>query len=69
MTGSFENWAGNISEIGPIYPFVGAEWLFVLIGVIYWIAWHVNQIKSENAALDDQDRRLRSGELKGLSDD
>ena len=44
-TGNFENWAGNIADIGPIYPFVGAEWLFVLIGVVYWIVWHVRQIK------------------------
>ncbi len=62
-TGSFENWAGNIAEIGPIYPFVGAEWLFVLIGVVYWIAWHVRQLASENQSLADQEQRLRSGGL------
>ena len=46
-TGNFENWAGNIADIGPIYPFVGAEWLFVLIGVVYWIVWHIRQLGSE----------------------
>ena len=64
-TGSFENWAGNIADIGPIYPFVGAEWLFVLIGVAYWIVWHVRQIKSENQSLADQEQRIRAGGLGG----
>ena len=68
-TGNFENWAGNIADIGPIYPFVGAEWLFVLIGVVYWIVWHVRQMSSENQALADQEQRLRSGGLsKTLGD-
>ena len=62
-TGSFENWAGNIADIGPIYPFVGAEWLFVLIGVVYWIVWHVRQIGEENQALADQEQRIKAGGL------
>lgn len=63
-TGSFENWAGNIADIGPIYPFVGSEWLLVLIGVVFWVVWHVKQIGSENQALADQEQRLKSGGLR-----
>jgi hypothetical protein len=37
----------NPVDIGPMYPFVGAEWLFVVIGVVLWLLWHVGQIKSE----------------------
>ena len=68
-TGNFENWAGNITDIGPIYPFVGSEWLLVLIGVVYWIVWHVRQIGSENQALADQEQRLRSGGLRETTGD
>ena len=68
-TGNFENWAGNIADIGPIYPFVGAEWLFVLIGVVYWIVWHVRQIGNENRSLADQEQRLKSGDLSKLPGD
>jgi len=64
-TGNFENWAGNIADIGPIYPFVGAEWLFVLIGVVYWIVWHVRQIGNENQSLADQEQRIKAGGLGG----
>ena len=60
-TGNFENWAGNIADIGPIYPFVGSEWLLVLIGVVYWIVWHVRQIGGENRALADQEQRHMQG--------
>ena len=24
-----------------IYPFVGTEWLWLLIAVVFWIYWHV----------------------------
>ncbi|MCY4451554.1 MAG: hypothetical protein OXC01_06350 [Immundisolibacterales bacterium] len=68
-TGSFENWAGNIAEIGPIYPFVGAEWLFVLIGVVYWIVWHVRQLGNENQSLADQEQRLKAGTLSKTQGD
>ena len=68
-TGNFENWAGNIADIGPIYPFVGAEWLFVLIGVVYWIVWHVRQLGSESRSLADQEQRLKSGGLSKLQGD
>ena len=68
-TGNFENWAGTIADIGPIYPFVGWEWLLVLIGVVYWIIWHVRQIRSENQSLADQEQRLKSGSLSGASGD
>ncbi len=42
-----ENWVGDISEIGAIYPFVGYEGLMVLLGLIFWIGWHILQIKDE----------------------
>ena len=68
-TGNFENWAENIADIGPIYPFVGAEWLFVLIGVVYWVVWHIKQISAENQNLADQEQRLKAGGLsKTLGD-
>ena len=37
----------NPADIGPMYPFVGAEWLFVVAGVVLWLLWHVGQIRGE----------------------
>ena len=57
-TGSFENWAGRIADIGPIYPFVGWEFLFFLLGLAFYIGWQVQQIRMENRKLQDDLRRL-----------
>ena len=59
-TGSFTDWAGTIADIGPIYPFVGTEFILVLIGVAFWIAWHITQIKSEAARLKEEEDRFSS---------
>ena len=42
-----KSFTGNIAEMGPIYPFIGWEWLFVILGVVFWIVWHVWQFKIE----------------------
>ena len=56
-TGSFTDWAGSIADIGPIYPFVGTEFILFLIGIAFWVAWHIVQIKDETARLkEDEDR-------------
>lgn len=47
-TGDFENWAGNIADIGPIYPFVGSEVLLVILAFVFWFGWHVLQTRQEN---------------------
>ena len=36
-----------------IYPFVGTEWLWLLIAVVFWIAWHVRQSASETEENDE----------------
>lgn len=64
-TGNIENWDGNVVDLGPIYPFVGWEGLMVVLCVIFWVGWHIWQIRMENRRLDDQSRQLRqSGNLQ-----
>jgi len=53
----------NPTEIGPMYPFVGAEWFFVLVAVVLWLLWHVGQILLENR---DNDRAVHTYERIGL---
>ncbi len=56
-TGNFENWAGNISDIGPIYPFVGSEVFLWILGLVLWIAWHVIETKRENRIYEEEVRK------------
>ena len=58
-TGNFANWDGDLTQLGPIYPFVGSEMLMVIIAVVFWIVWHILQIRMENRQHDDEVANLR----------
>jgi hypothetical protein len=64
-TGNFANWDGDLTQLGPIYPFVGKEGLMVIIAVIFWIGWHYLQIRMENRSHDSSAVDLKqSGNLQ-----
>ena len=46
MSTGIEAWK-NLADMGPIYPFVGSEFVLFVIAVIIWLVWHVAQISSE----------------------
>jgi len=63
-TGNFENWDGDLTLLGPMYPFVGSEGFMVILAVIFWIGWHILQIRMENKTHNDAAAKLRqSGNL------
>ena len=47
LTIGLSSWAGDLEGAGAVYPFQGAEWFFVLLGIIFWIGFHVLQIRQE----------------------
>lgn len=61
-TGNFESWAGTISEIGPIYPFVGSEGLLAIAGVVFWLWWHIRQVKIEEKEFEEDMKRYADKE-------
>ena len=62
MTGNFGNWDGAILDIGPIYPFVGWETLMVIVLVVFWVGWHITQMRMENRTHDEDTVVLRQGD-------
>lgn len=54
------SWAVDLSTLGPIYPFVGTEMLWLVLGLAFWIAWHIWQIRSESRVYREDLARLRS---------
>ncbi len=48
-----ENWATDIAQLGPIYPFVGTEFILWIAGLAFWIYFHVWQLRSEAATLNE----------------
>ena len=59
---TFNDWNGNIPDIGPIYPFVGWEVLMVIVLIAFWIWWHFMQIRMENDADRAAAEDLRNGD-------
>ena len=62
MTGNFTDWNGNMVDIGPLYPFVGAEMLMVIVLIAIWIGWHVIQMRAESRDHEEDARLLRQGD-------
>jgi hypothetical protein len=50
------SWAVDLANVGAIYPFQGTEVLLVLLGVIFWLSFHVVQIRQGNEELEGKDR-------------
>ena len=50
-----DTWATDISQLGPIYPFVGGEVLFWILGLLFWFAFHVLQMRQENEELAEDE--------------
>ena len=65
-TGMIDSWAGEIAEIGPMYPFVGSEGFLVLLGIALWLVWHVLQSRTENRIYEEE--LARFGSDAGLRD-
>lgn len=52
------------ASIGAMYPFVGWEGYFVIVGVALWVIWHIWQIATENREYDEAVRLYREVGLK-----
>lgn len=70
-TTPIETWAGaDLSQIGPIYPMVGTEMILVIVGVLFWLMFHVLQARIEKREMAADEAAARSPErLKRVFDE
>ncbi len=62
-TTQIETWAGvDLSQVGPIYPMVGTEVILFLVGLVFWILFHVIQAKIEKKEFEADELAARSPE-------
>ncbi|RWB07383.1 hypothetical protein [Mesorhizobium sp.] len=61
-TNGMESWAVDLKDVGAIYPFQGSEVVMVIVGLVFWIGWHVLQTRQENAEIEADMAADRSGE-------
>ena len=58
-----ETWAGaDLSQIGPIYPMVGSEFLLWILGVVFWIGFHILQSRVEKEEFEKDEAEARNPE-------
>lgn len=65
-TGSFENWAGNISEIGAIYPFEAATPVWVILAIVFWLVWQIGMVLVDQYRLYEQVKEHDADKLRKL---
>jgi hypothetical protein len=51
-TNGLTSWAVDLKDIGAIYPLQGLEWLFVILGLAFWIGWHIIQTRQETEQIE-----------------
>jgi hypothetical protein len=50
-TNGMTSWAVDLNDIGAVYPFQGWEGLMLILGLVFWIGFHVLQIRNEQREL------------------
>jgi len=67
-TNGMTSWAVDLKDVGAIYPFQGTETFLVIIGLAFWIGWHVWQMRHENAELEAETKRLNAERMRKAID-
>jgi len=62
MSTGLTTWHINPLDLGPLYPFVGSEMFWVLLGLATWIVWHIVQIRGEEATMGREDELFKDSE-------
>jgi len=48
------SWPESLSEgIGTVYPYVGTEWIWLSLAIIFWLLWHAKTSASETQEHDE----------------
>jgi hypothetical protein len=61
-TNGMTSWAVDLKDVGAIYPFQGTEVLLVILGLAFWIGWHILQTRQETAEITSDMAADRSGD-------
>ena len=66
-TNGMTSWAVDLKDVGAIYPFQGWEVVLVILGLAFWIGWHILQTRQENAEIVADMAADRSGDETRLA--
>jgi hypothetical protein len=58
-----ETWSGaDLSQLGPIYPMVGSEFMLFIIGIVFWLGFHFAQLGIEKKEMEDDEAAAKNPE-------
>jgi hypothetical protein len=61
-TNGMTSWAVDLKDVGAIYPFQGTEVILVIVGLAFWVGWHIIQTRQESAEIASDMAADRSGD-------
>ncbi len=62
-----DSWAVDLTTLGPIYPMLGTEGILVILGFVFWIGWHIWQLRFEQRCYDEDMKILKEpGKLENV---
>lgn len=65
-----ESWAVDLKDVGAIYPFQGTEVVMVILGLVFWVGWHILQMRQEEAEIAEEMKAKDRGDTaRKLIDD
>lgn len=53
-TNGMSSWAVDLKDVGAVYPFEGSEPLLYIVGLAFWIFWHVAQLRVEGTEVEHE---------------
>ncbi len=61
-TNGMTSWAVDLADVGAVYPFQGTEFVLFILGLVFWIGWHILQFRTEKTEVDHEMHSDESGE-------
>lgn len=61
-TNGMTTWAVDLKDVAAVYPFQGTEFILVILGVVFWIGWHVLQMRAEATEVSHEMEADESGD-------
>ena len=52
-TNGMTSWAVDLADVGAVYPFHGWEVVMTVLCVVFWLYWHVRQMRDETRELEE----------------
>ncbi len=61
-TNGMTDWAVDLGEVAAVYPFQGTEFLMFILGLAFWIIWHILQFRAEKSEVSHEMEADESGD-------